>query len=144
MHFYCRTFVSYPEWVFIQVRRFSLNHLYRHDAQRPDIHLWAVSLPGHHLRCHPVGRAHHRAALVLLRSDLGTESKVGCRGRRRERREGVVWIYLKSGDLWIHTSHSNQDLLSLTDPSIPSRILSLFMSLWITWLECKKSRAWRH
>lgn len=35
-------------------------------------------------------------------------------------------------------------LLSLTDPSIPRRMLSLFISLWITWLECRKSRAWRH
>ncbi len=38
----------------------------------------------------------------------------------------------------------NEDLLSLTDPSIPKRMLSLFISLWITWLECRKSRAWRH
>lgn len=38
----------------------------------------------------------------------------------------------------------SNDLLSFTDPSMPSRMLSLFISLWITWLECRKSSAWRH
>lgn len=70
-------FVSHPEWILIQVGRFSLHHLYRHDSQRPDIHFWAVCLSSHHLRCHPIGRPHHRAALVLLWSDLGTEAEIG-------------------------------------------------------------------
>lgn len=76
-------FVFYPEWILIKVGRFSLHHLYRHYSQRPDIHFWAVSLPSHHLWCHPVRRSHHCAALILLWSDLGAEAKVGCRGRER-------------------------------------------------------------
>lgn len=35
-------------------------------------------------------------------------------------------------------------LLNLTDPSIPRRMLSLLMSLWITWFEWRKSSACRH
>ncbi len=39
---------------------------------------------------------------------------------------------------------SEQDLLSLTDPSIPSNTLSLLMSLWMTWFACRKSNACKH
>lgn len=39
---------------------------------------------------------------------------------------------------------SIQDLLSLTEPSIPSNTLSLLMSLWMTWFACRKSSACKH
>ncbi len=77
-------FVSHPEWILIQVGRLSFHHLYRHDSQRPDIHFGTIRLSSHHLWCHPVGRSHHRAALVLLWSDLSTEAKVGCRGKKKQ------------------------------------------------------------
>ena len=38
-------------------------------------------LPCDDLWSHPVRRSDHRGALVLLRSDLSTEAKVGCVGR---------------------------------------------------------------
>ena len=37
-----------------------------------------------------------------------------------------------------------RDSLSLTLPSMPSRMLSLLMSLWITWFSCRNSKACRH
>lgn len=36
------------------------------------------------------------------------------------------------------------DSLSLTDPSIPNRTLSLLMSRWITWFAWRNSRACKH
>lgn len=89
---------SHPERILVQVGRFSLHHLYRHDAQRPDVHFRAVRLSGHHLRRHPVGRPHHGAALVLLGGDLGAEAKVGCRRREKRQKEEEVRL-CTSGDL---------------------------------------------
>lgn len=81
---------SHPERILVQVGRFSLHHLYRHDAQGPDVHFRAVRLPGHHLRRHPVGCPHHGAALVLLGGDLGAEAKVSCRRREKRQQEEEV------------------------------------------------------
>ena len=72
---------SHPKWILVEVRRLSLYHLYRHDPKRPDVDLRTVLLPCDDLWSHPVRRSDHRGALVLLRSDLSTEAKVGCVGR---------------------------------------------------------------
>lgn len=53
------------------------------------------------------------------------------------------WLFF-SKNFYFLVPVFKRDLLSFTDPSIPKRMLSLFMSLWITWLECRKSKAWRH
>lgn len=74
---------THPEGVLVEVRRLPLHHLDGHDAQRPDVHFGSVSLPGHHLRGHPVRSSHHGAALTLLRGDLGAEAKVGCTERKK-------------------------------------------------------------
>lgn len=72
-------FLTYPEWVFIKVRRFTFHHFNGHDPQRPDINFWTISFSSYHLRCHPVGSSHHSASFTLLRSDLSTEPKISCR-----------------------------------------------------------------
>lgn len=69
--------LTYPKRVLVQVWRLSLHHLNGHDTQRPNVYFRPISLSGHNLRSHPVGRAYHGAALALLWSDLGTEAKVG-------------------------------------------------------------------
>lgn len=66
----------HPEWIFIQVGRLPLHHLYGHDAQGPDVHFGAVGFASHDLRSHPVRSPDHGAAFTLLRSDLGAEAKV--------------------------------------------------------------------
>ena len=68
---------AHPKRVLIEIWRLPFHHLNSHDPQRPDIHLGAILLPGDHLGGHPVWRAHHRRPLVLLRTDLSTEPKVG-------------------------------------------------------------------
>lgn len=75
---------AHPEGVLIEIRRLSFHHLYGHDAKRPDVYFGPIRLPGHNLRGHPVGRAHHGAALALLGGDLGAEAEVSC-GERRSR-----------------------------------------------------------
>lgn len=72
-------FLTYPEWVFIKVRRFTFHHFNGHDPQRPDINFWTISFSSYHLRCHPVRSPHHSASFTLLRSDLSTEPKISCR-----------------------------------------------------------------
>lgn len=44
----------------VEVWRLSVHHLYHHDPQRPDIHLWSVRQPGDELRRHPVRRPNQR------------------------------------------------------------------------------------
>lgn len=78
---------SYPQWILIQVWRFSLHHFYCHNAKGPDVHFGAIGFSSHNFWGHPVGRAHHGATFVLLRSYLSTEAKVGC--RRRNKCEGL-------------------------------------------------------
>lgn len=74
---------SDPERVLIEIWRLSFHHLYRHDAKRPDVHLWPVRFPGHNFGGHPVRRAYHGAAFALLWGDLGAEAEVSC-GRVEE------------------------------------------------------------
>ena len=75
---------SHPKWILVEVWGLPLHHLYRHDPKRPDVDLWTILLPCDDLRRHPVRCSDHRGALVLLRSDLSTEAKVGCVGGGRE------------------------------------------------------------
>lgn len=134
-------FPTYPKRVLVQVRRLSFHHLDGHDTQRPNVYFRPISLSGHHLRSHPVGRAHHGAALALLWSNLGTEAKVGY-GMEMESRSVKHNVTQQTNNQSAATSgwHS----LSLTEPSIPSRTLSLLMSLWMTWLAWRKSKACKH
>lgn len=46
-------FRLYPEWILIQIRRLSFDHLYRHDSQRPDINFWSILLTAYYFGCHP-------------------------------------------------------------------------------------------
>lgn len=138
-------FLTYPKRVLVQVRRLSFYHLNGHDTQRPNVYFRPISLPGHHLRSHPVGRAYHGAALALLGGNLSTEAKVGYRREMETETEtGSVnhMVTQQTNDQSPATSgwHS----LSLTEPSIPSRTLSLLMSLWMTWLAWRKSKACKH
>lgn len=115
--------VTHPQRVLVQVGRLSFHHLNGHDTQRPNVDFGPVSLPGHHLRSHPVRRSHHGAAFALLWSDLGAEAEVGCGENKGEgqRTAGAVKRLLLGTPA--------QDSLSLTEPSIPSNTLSLLMSL---------------
>ena len=36
--------VRYPQWIFIEIRRLAVNHLYRHHAQTPHIHRGTILL----------------------------------------------------------------------------------------------------
>lgn len=131
--------ITYPQRVLVQVGGLSFHHLNGHDSQWPNVDFGPVGLPGHHLRSHPVGRAHHGAALALLRSDLSAEAEVGCGDMKEEgQRTAGGFNRLLRGD------DSGRDSLSLTEPSIPSNTLSLLMSLWMTWLAWRKSRACKH
>lgn len=136
-------FSTHSQWVLIQVRRLSFNHLNGHYTQGPNVHLRSVSLPGHHLRGHPVRCSYHGAAFTLLWCDLGAEAKIRCPKRQEMIKHMLQWHRL------IHFKHqfggnAVQDLLNLTEPSIPSNTLSLLMSLWITWFACRKSNACKH
>lgn len=64
--------------------------------------------------------------------------------RKAETERGLQRLSHIHACVFLSLTKHKKDLLSLTDPSMPKRMLSLFMSLWITWLECKKSSAWRH
>ncbi len=70
---------TYPQWILIEVWRFSFHHLDSHDAQGPDVDFGSVGFARHDFRSHPIWRPHHGAPLILFGSDLGTESKVRCR-----------------------------------------------------------------
>ena len=74
----------------------TFHHLYGHDAQTPHIHGRAVLLPSHHLRGHPIGRAYHRAALVLLRADLRAEAKVRCATDDVFYKNNMMYIIIKN------------------------------------------------
>jgi hypothetical protein len=66
------------ERVLVQVRRLALDHLDRHDAERPDVDLGPVLLAGDDFGRHPVRGTDHGGALGVALGDLGTEAKVGC------------------------------------------------------------------
>ena len=90
---------AHPQRVLIEVGRLPLHHLYGHDAQGPDVHLGPVGLAGHHLRGHPVGRAHHGTALALLRviwaqkpKSAGMEREKQRGERERDRENGIFFI----------------------------------------------------
>lgn len=69
---------SYPQRILIEVWRLSLNHLYSHDAQGPDVYFRSISLASYDLWGHPVWSADHGAALTLFGGDLGAEAKISC------------------------------------------------------------------
>lgn len=129
---------THPERVLIEIRRLSLHHFYRHDTQRPNVHFGSVGFPGHHLWSHPVRGPHHGAAFALLWGDLGAEAEVSCRDRKKMSVKTNLFAATFTSSSWPVLFI----LLSLTDPSIPSRTLSLLMSLWMTWLAWRNSRAW--
>ena len=79
---------SHPKWILVEVWRLPLHHFYRHDPKRPDIDLWTILLPCDNFWGHPVWCSDHSGALVLLRSDLSTEAKVGCVGGGKEGGKG--------------------------------------------------------
>ena len=58
--------VERPQGVLVQIRRFPLDHLDGHDAERPDVNLGSVVLSSDHLWSHPIGCAYHCCPLVLL------------------------------------------------------------------------------
>lgn len=66
------------QWLFVQVWRLRLNHLNRHDTQRPNINLGAILFLLDNFWCHPVGRSHHGRSLRLGFRQLGTETEIGC------------------------------------------------------------------
>lgn len=76
---YLSLLLTYPEWIFIKVRRFTFHHFDCHNPQRPDINFRTISFSSHHLRCHPIGSSHHSASFTLLRGDLSAEPKISCR-----------------------------------------------------------------
>ena len=104
-HTHTHTPSTHPQWILIQVRWFSLNHLNGHDPKGPNVHLRPILLSSDHLRGHPVWGAHHCGSFRLLWGDLGTEPKIswmregrggegrggegrgGARGKRRKRKE---------------------------------------------------------
>ena len=59
-----------------QVRRFSLNHLDRHDAQAPDVDFSPIFLACHHLGRHPVRRSNHSCPLILRFVNLSAEAEI--------------------------------------------------------------------
>ena len=79
---------THPQWILIQVRWFSLNHLDGHDPQGPDVDLRTVLLSGDHFGGHPVRGTHHCGPLGLLWGNLGTEPKISWRGGGRGGKEG--------------------------------------------------------
>ena len=84
--------LTHSKWVFIEIRWLSFHHFNSHDPQGPDVHFGAVLFPRHDLWGHPVRGPDHRRTLVLFRTDLGTESKVGYRVRGGGGGgEGVGW-----------------------------------------------------
>lgn len=62
----------------MHVRRFPVNHLQRHNPQRPDVDFVAI-LDGlvHHLWRHPVRRADHGPTGAFPGAKLGAEAEVG-------------------------------------------------------------------
>jgi len=72
----CRDEIQCLQGLFIQVRRLGLDHLDRHDTQRPAVDLGAVLLLLDHLGCHPVRCADHGGTLVLGLGELGTEAEI--------------------------------------------------------------------
>ena len=62
-------------WTAVEVRRLSVQHLYSHDAQRPDVYFCPILLPGNYFRGHPVGSSHKRLLSRLLAIHSGTKPK---------------------------------------------------------------------
>ena len=75
-HWCLRVFAPYHGRAFLKVRRLSFQHLYCHDAKRPDVHLGAVGLASHNFRGHPVNSPDHGAPSTVLRGELSTEAKI--------------------------------------------------------------------
>lgn len=65
------------ERLFVQVRRFGLDHLNSHDAEGPHIHFATIFFLLDDFRCHPIRRANHSSALGFLIGKLGAETEVG-------------------------------------------------------------------
>lgn len=65
------------ERLLVQVRRLRLNHLNRHDAERPNVDFAAVFLLLDHLGRHPVRCADHGCAFGALFRQLGAEAEIG-------------------------------------------------------------------
>src|SRR2546423_11374666 len=67
------------ERLFVEIGRLRLDHLDRHDAERPYVDFRSVLLLFHHLGGHPIWRADHRGALVLRFRQFGAKAKVSCK-----------------------------------------------------------------
>ena len=68
---------AHPHRMLVRMRRLSLHHLQRRDAQRPYIRLRVVLILPDHLRRHPEGRAHKGAAFGHGDGNLPGDAKVG-------------------------------------------------------------------
>lgn len=115
-----RNQIERPQRVLVQVGRLTLDHLDRHDAERPDVdlcrlilvslaggslcvivtaYLWSVLLPVDDFRGHPVRRAHHRGSFRLLGGDLRAEAKVGQLDAAVQPKQDVVTLDVPMDDL---------------------------------------------
>lgn len=101
----------------------------------------------------PSGRAIPRAKAVLTPR---SSPELSARGSRSQLAAGAGQGHQQhlwgSGRHWGAAPHpqpgsavpAQEHPPSLTEPSIARRMLELFRSLWITWLEWRKSRPCRH
>ena len=67
------------ERLFVEVRRFRLDHLNGHDAEGPHIDFAAVLFLLDDFGGHPIRRANHSSAFRFLVSELSAETKIGCK-----------------------------------------------------------------
>eukprot|EP00047_Mylnosiga_fluctuans_P001701 m.221524 g.221524 ORF g.221524 m.221524 type:complete len:498 (+) comp10604_c0_seq1:1523-3016(+) len=90
--------IQRAEGILVEVRRLALDHLDRHDAQRPDVDLRAVLLPRDDLGGHPVRRAHHGGPLRRLRRQLRAEPEVGELDIARHAKKDVITLDIAVDD----------------------------------------------
>lgn len=99
------------ERFFVQIRRLVLDHLDRHDTERPDVDFGTVFFLLDDLGRHPVGRTHHGRTLRLLIGEFGAETEIGWEAIRDASRPSEV-----------------RYVLILTRPSASKRTLSDLIS----------------